>query len=544
MKASGYLSRFILLGFACAVPCRAFAQDATRQSPTEASLRENSSNDQQRAAYDSWVRSYQSGPLTGALGDNNHIKFTITAVEGDDRKPETSSPFGPESFITRYGCAVSTEGTVSFFHFSPGGVKGGGPERLPKEDIERLNHLIEHVPDDGSRLPPPGRRLVIRVATGIDVRVRVYDRANTPDEILEILRLTQSHIKSWAPSFEPTNKWSAGGDSYYGGFGLYADGTQIVSAGANGPLRFWDTESFALRKELPLSFIPLPNGYSQSPTPVFGLTFSPDHSLVIVDGMGQVDVRNAQSWDGIRRLAEPDIGRTRHGLTRPAFTRDGRFLLLQSDEPTVRIFDTKTWDKVDSIPGMAPGAVAYFPAQNGEGAIYALKSGSIALWDASAQHEVAQLDTSGRILRVSFSPDGSLVAVLTLHQSDVVNASTHYRFRIWRVENGEFAHELRPFEQPAVEVGDVLWWPNGKYLLAATRSDSFFTTRGVGIWNVETGRFRGEFSGCDTTVYGFALLPDGKRLVVGCGDGSVLVWDAESAIAKISQFEDSLPEDK
>lgn len=494
-------------------------------------------------AYESWVHSYESGPLRGALGDNNQIKFTITAVEGDNRKPDdkAASPFGSDGFITRYGCAVSFDGTVSFFQVTPLDVKGGGPENLPKENLEKLNQLIAYLPDDGSQLPPPGRRLVIRVATGDDVLVRVYDRANAPDQILEILRLTQSRIKSWAPSIEPLSKWTAGDYSYYGGFSLSADGTQIVSSGANGPFRIWDAESFALLKELPLSFIPLPGGrFKTNSSPVFGLTFSPDDSLAIVDGMGQVDVLNARSWQGIRQLAEPFVGRQRHGLTRPIFTPDGRFLLLQSDEPALRIFDTTTWNKVDSIPGMAPGAVAYFPAQNGDEAIYASKSGSIGLWDPHAHREVAELDTNGRILRVSFSPDESLVAVMTLHPNSTTNTSNNYRLRVWRANNGELLHELRPFEQPAFEIVGILWWPNGKYLLAATRSDSFFTTRGVGIWNVESGRFRGEFSGCITSVYGFALLPDGKRLVEGCGDGTVLVWDAASAITKISQFENSL----
>jgi len=542
MKSSGYLSIFVFLASACAGPSQVSAQNATGRSTVGASLKRNPSKDPQRVAYESWVRSYESGPLRGALGDNNEIKFTITAIEGDDRKldDKTASHFDPDSFITRYGCAVSTEGTISFFQVSPRNVKGSGPERLPNENVKKLNQLIAHLPDDGSRLPPPGRLLVIRVATGDDVLVRVYDRADAPDEILEILRLTQSRIMSWAPSIEPLSKWSAGDYSSYGGFSLYADGTQIVSSGANGPFRIWDAESFALLKELSLSFIPLPNGYAKNPTPVFGLTFSPDRSLVVVDGMGQVDVRDARSWEGIRQLAEPDIGRERHGLTCPIFTPDGHFLLLQSDEPAVRIFDTRTWNKVDTIPGMAPGAVAYFPAPNGDRAIYASKSGSIGLWDANAHREVAELDTSGRILRVSFSPDESLVAVLTLHQNNTTNAPNNYRFRIWRVSNGEFAHELRPFEQPAFEIVGILWWPNGKYLLAATRSDFFFTTRGVGIWNVETGRFRGEFSGCIASVYGFALLPDGKRLVEGCGDGTVFVWDAASAIAKIGQFENSL----
>ena len=195
--------------------------------------------------------------MRGALGDNHQIKFTITAVEGDDRKldDKAASQRDADSFITRYGCAVSIDGTISFFQFTPLDVKGSGPEDLPKANLEKLNHLIAHLPYDGSHLPPPGRRLIFRVATGDGVLVRVYDRANAPDEILEILRVTQSRIKSRAPSIEPLSKWTAGASDYYGRFSLSADGTQIVSSSANGPFKIWDVESFALLKEFPLSFI-------------------------------------------------------------------------------------------------------------------------------------------------------------------------------------------------------------------------------------------------------------------------------------------------
>src|SRR6267143_3033681 len=259
MKSSRHLSMFLLIASACAGPGQVIAQDAPR-SRVSGSLHGDQSNDPQRVAYESWIHSYESGPLRGALGDNNQIKFTITAVEGDDRKPgdKPTSPFGADSFTTRYGCAVSIKGTISFFQVTPFDVKGGGPENLPKENLERLNQLIAHLPDDGSRLPPPGRRLVIRVASGGDVLVRVYDRANAPDEILEILRLTQSRIKSWAPSIAHLSKWTAAASEYYGGFSLSADGRQLVTSGANGPVRIWEAQSFALLKELPLSFIPLP----------------------------------------------------------------------------------------------------------------------------------------------------------------------------------------------------------------------------------------------------------------------------------------------
>ena len=135
-----------------------------------------------------------------------------------------------------YGCAISIDGKVSYFQRGSNGVKGGGLYALAEDESKRLNQLIGHLPDDNSTLPPLGRRIVLQVATGNSVLARVYDRANAPVEILDILRLTQSRVKSWAKSFEPQSKWTAGDFSFYGGFGLSADGTQIISAGAEATL--------------------------------------------------------------------------------------------------------------------------------------------------------------------------------------------------------------------------------------------------------------------------------------------------------------------
>jgi hypothetical protein len=65
---------------------------------------------------------------------------------------------------------------------------GGGDSLLSDELIKQLKELSANLPDDHKQLPPKGRRIVIE--TMYTPKVQVYDRANLPDEITTIHRLT------------------------------------------------------------------------------------------------------------------------------------------------------------------------------------------------------------------------------------------------------------------------------------------------------------------------------------------------------------------
>src|SRR5262245_9351910 len=133
------------------------------------------------------------------------------------------------------------------------------------------------------------------------------------------------------------------------------------------------------------------------------------------------------------------------------FTPDGRFLLLESSEPALLIYDTKTWRRLHAPPDDMPrDAIAYITAPTTKRAIYLSKSVALALWDAGQLREIAKLDCSVRLDCAAFSPDESLVAVATAHKFSGDYWGT-FRIRIWRVGDGTLAHELRPFEREIYE---------------------------------------------------------------------------------------------
>ncbi len=515
----GVLAGFVLITL---IECKDAARRARHQGPPG-------------AQYENWVRPYTWRPLTLNFGGEVvRLRLIITAVEGDEEIPSPREP----SILTKlndrtvaYGCQIFADGRIHYFHRNSTGVSGSGYPTIPEGELERLDQLLAKLPDDGARLPPAGRRLVVQAPDGNRWRARVYDRADAHAEILEVLRLSRSGIRSWLPQFQPVSEWAA--HESYGDVALCIspDGSQIISSSRQGPLRFWDPETREVVKE-----VSIPQYIS-----VAGLSLSPDGSLAALQGWYDVHLLKTGTWRRFRDFAEPMIGRKQNLVSHPQFTPDGRFLFLQSSQPALLIYDTKTWRRRQALPDNMPrDAIAYAPAPTTKRAVYLSKSEVLTLWDAERRRDVARMDENVRLHRAAFSPDESLVAVATAHKVSG-DYWGRYRIRIWRVVDGALAHELRPFERDnCYAVDSLLWWPDGRYLLAATQSDISLPARGVDVWSVKSGRHRGEFIGCSTTLTGLGLFADGRRLVSGCADGRIRIWDAESAIKQIAEFERSL----
>ena len=480
--------------------------------------------------YRLWIERFAPDSVKSRFGDEEMVvKLVIKAVEGDEKKVSKRAPIGASGAYS-YGCEVSTDGRVGCFSRSSGGTKEGGYPRIPDADRQRLDELLARLPGDGSRLPPAGRRVLVQVMESGRIISQVYDRANAPDEVLELLRVSRSQVRTWLPEFQPVTEFPAHEFSYDGAFCLTPDRRLILTSDMHGPIKFWNPETMKLVKEIPAPA-----------TPVAALTFSPDGALAVVTSWGELHLSDTATWKSRLELSEPFVGGKPARLSSPAFTADGRFLLLQSGTPALCILDTTTWEWQETLPGIPRDALAYLAAPGGRLAIVQSANGAIILWDVDAQREHARLDSGARIHRVAYSPDGSRLAMATVHPGRD-NYWTVFRIRIWDLATGGLLRELRPFEQITCEaVEALLWTPDGQYVIGATTPHPFFSSRSLSVWNARSGRHRGDFAGCPTNVFGAALLPDG-RLAAGCQDGLVRVWNFEEGLKGIREFEASLGE--
>jgi hypothetical protein len=149
----------------------------------------------QNAEYEAWIRAYRTPPLRAGLRNPEEkveARLVVSTMK-DDRTEAPSQFMGypGEGFTSRHGCSLYVDGQVWRWSVDLMGAKGGGYYAPPPPDRARLDDLLNHLPGDLSRVPPPNRKLFIQVQSGGTITARLYDRANLPESILEILRLTR-----------------------------------------------------------------------------------------------------------------------------------------------------------------------------------------------------------------------------------------------------------------------------------------------------------------------------------------------------------------
>jgi WD40 repeat protein len=477
--------------------------------PAERPAAQSSSSEQSKPdSYSSWMAGFRTGHLTGALGDHHKIELAVSTVDDDH-----------DSITT---LALSTEGTVSMVRYTPGAIQGGGPGKIPEADFKRLTKLMTQLPDDHSWLPPKGRRLVVQVDSRAAIVARVYDRANLPDTVIEIADLLG--VDTWPlysfPRFQPEARWKEPPYSALDTLEKALDPEQQIlaispderqRATENNPVQSFDTTVRVGNRNAPRR-----------------TTQDPGQSATL-------RIEDYQTGALIHEFREPMIGVYFYSAQ---FTRDGRFLLAQSTVPDLRIYDTTTWQKIDSLQGIPAGAIAYDPAPDWKHGVVVFPSGEIDLIEADSGRKLAQIDPGDELQSVAYSPDESRVAIVTVNYDPRNDSSGH--MRIWDTGTGRMLRELRPLEgTPEDGFGTPIWWPDGKYLFALTREGRFGAAI-IGIWNTETGRYRGGLAGCE-----FAEDPQTEVILEhgmfysNCRH-EFLKWKGDSALEKIVEFERSL----
>jgi len=458
--------------------------------------------------YEAWISAYRSS-FQGNL-------LSITVIDGDDLLPRPGKI--PVSCRITTTDSVSADGTESMSRMTPFAVQGGGPDRLPAELFKALQRQVaslrEHMPDDHGQLPPAGRRMVVQVMDGGRIQSRVYDRADIPNQILEILGEFGATHGPLTMDFAPTR---TGTPAEFVNQSIPADTLGIRMPQPNDPV------TNAQRAD------------------TVTLAISPDHTLTVKRHLpydNKLVVTDAKTSQVVFEERETAL----HGrwiyFSYARFTPDGRFLLVGTNLPAISFYDTNAWQKVNTLPGLPADAVAYYASGDWKRGLVVSHTGEVDLWDATTGHTVAALDPDGEVQSVAFSPDDSVFAVSSIRQNK--NQSSTFHLRIWETSTGRFLRELPSiFYFQHDIIGDPMWWENGKYLLAETR-ESRFGRYIIGIWNVDAGKFRGELSGCEYSNDPYDVALRGQRLFEWCRDGKLLMWDAGAAIQHIGQFEESL----
>jgi hypothetical protein len=454
-------------------------------------------SDDGRAAYDQWMAKFSSKAAGGAA-------LVVTVVE----------PARNDDFPSTTTCTVAADGKVSWTSQNSLGTRGGSGNVLPAAELARVKELRDALPADIGQLPPPERRLLVQGGGA----ARVYDRAALPEKVLELLRVSGCRIGSWFPTFKPSGKIDAARDEHGGFLALSPDGKRILFASSDR-LQFWAPPTHETLGDLHLR-----GGNAD-------IAFSPDGALASIAG-DACEVFDTKTWKVLRRLSEPPTGHRYRTLQDPHFTPDGRCLVIRAGDDMLRFFDTTTWKPVAPIPAIPADAAKWRPSKSWGHAVMRTKGGAVSLWDAKTQ-TASVLDPESPLLDAAFSPDESHFVIATAEK----NGYSNPRLRVFETATGKLVHELRYGEMGCDRLRSTRWTPDGRYVLAVIRPGSFFTSESVSVFSAATGRHRGDFVDCPTTINGVALLPEGETLVAGCEDGKIRFWDFAGAMRTIEGLE-------
>ena len=148
------------------------------------------------------------------------------------------------------------------------------------------------------------------------------------------------------------------------------------------------------------------------------------------------------------------------------------------------------------------------------------------IWNTIDGSEVAHLTGhTDSVVAVAFSHDGEYVATGGLDG----------RVRVWRRHgSGDAWHTwefLTNLEGPS-EVVWLTWHPRGPVLVAGASDTTIW------MWKLPSGAEMMIFNGHTGSVTCGRFTPDGRRLVTGSDDGSLIVWDPTSG-APLAKLKDS-----
>jgi len=183
-----------------------------------------------------------------------------------------------------------------------------------------------------------------------------------------------------------------------------AQGTHLVGwSEATNHLYEWD---LATGREI--QSWPAPTAFH----PLFNATgHSPDELQFAVAGFrGDAVARNLRTHSSTKLhldIVEPA------GLT---FDGSGRFVAIASLLGYVRVWDTRTWDEVATLPGFlnAATSVTFSPDGSRLATSAAAESEALKLWAVDNWQEVLTLHGEGHLFdRAAFSPDGHALGVVT-----------------------------------------------------------------------------------------------------------------------------------
>jgi len=254
---------------------------------------------------------------------------------------------------------------------------------------------------------------------------------------------------------------------------------------------------------------------------VNALVFSPDGSLLAsASDDDTIKIWNTTSWDEILTINSHN-----NDVNSLAFSPDGTNLASGSEDNTARIFDTSSWEEIQSLSQFNSGVndVTFSP----DGSIFATGSnGIINIWDAESWFPITSM--TGHISEVNdleFSPNGSILASISDNT-----------VRIWDVNDWDEITYINTVRYLADGGGgkSISFSLNGQALVYTW--GNYATILNYDDWRQPSGEL-GRVQ-CGNSVTSSAFSPDGSLLAIGTNNNELCIYKTPTSVVGPGQYND------
>ena len=323
------------------------------------------------------------------------------------------------------------------------------------------------------------------------------------------------------------------------------DGSVLVSAMENGTIQFWDVATGKLQKTI------------SSKMPHFSsVVCSPNSNIFASGNDTEIRIWDLETGELLKTIIGP-----RSTIHSVMFSSDGTILASGGDSQGARLWDVETGRFLGTFKGYAGSisAVAFLPDDSMLAS--ASRDNTVRLWEIRKGEQLL----IGELLKtleghfddvssVAFSPDGKMLA----------SGSKDKTIRLWNVQTGNLLNTLIGHTG---DVRTVLFSPDGNSLVSGCCWSGNWDGK-LCLWDPQTGEllltldhetvaavtFTPDGSiityanddiiylldilsenvitmlkGHTDVIDSLAYSSDGKTLISGSRDGTILIWDLEKA---------------
>lgn len=283
------------------------------------------------------------------------------------------------------------------------------------------------------------------------------------------------------------------------------DGKTLASAGVEGTVQLWDTETARSRNTLK----------PERRSGIHSLGFSPDgRTLASGHQDGTIILWNASTGRESATLRGHD-----KTVRCVAFSPDDKLLASASVDQTVKLWNVRTRELWRTLAheGLV-GSVAFSPSGR------ELATGcdkTVRLWSVANVQEQRTFTHSETVNSIAFSPDGKRLAtgsgalVFSVEGGDV---------SIWDLETGKRLTWIMTPMSPVLAVNHVAFLPDRKTLVFTISRSALASDSNIVLWDLEKNQETQRIM--ERSLSAVAVSPDGKKLASVCfAETAIKLWD-------------------